>query len=300
MAQAKADTFHAVATGEKVLIAEHIDPWLEASDFSPRTKDAAHRDAVAFAKWFPSVDDITKPVIQDLVYEMAKSVARGTVQKRMSSIRSLWKYLQRNKLAPAESEPFLNLDIPKAPKNGNGKRRPFTRDDINKLLANSDGVMRATITLAAYTGARFSELTSLRVDDVTEETFRIQDGKTAAAEREIPIHSAIKPLVAQLKAESKDGWLIEGGGLATNNLGERGRTLGKAFGLFKTELGYDDRFVFHSIRKTVATMFEEAGVQEVIAARILGHALKTMSYGLYSGGVDLETKRAAMEKALTY
>lgn len=297
----RAEHFAAVATGAKVILADHVDDWLATAHLSPRTTDAARREVVAFAKLFPTVDAITKPAIQDHVLEAAKGVARGTIQKRLSYLRSLWRYLQRNKLAPADSEPFDKLDIPKKPRNGNGKRRmPFTRQDLRKLMIASRNKpsLWAAIMLATYTGARFSELTRLKVEDVTEDAFIIREGKSAAAEREIPIHSNIKDFVADLKAQSKDGWLLEGDGLATNNLGERGRTLGKAFGVFKTELGYDERYVFHSIRKTVATMFEETQVPEFIAARILGHTLKTMSYGVYSGGVDLKTKREAMERAI--
>ena len=40
--------------------------------------------------------------------------------------------------------------------------------------------------------------------------------------------------------------------------------------------------VFHSIRKTVATMFKDASVPEATAADILGHEIATMSYGVYA------------------
>ena len=54
--------------------------------------------------------------------------------------------------------------------------------------------------------------------------------------------------------------------------------------------------MFHSIRKTVATLLEDSGVAENVAADILGHDKPTMTYGLYSGGTSLATKRDAIEK----
>jgi integrase len=51
---------------------------------------------------------------------------------------------------------------------------------------------------------------------------------------------------------------------------------------------------FHSIRKTVSTQLEQAGVSEGISADILGHEKKTMTYGLYSGGSSMEQKTAAI------
>ena len=74
-----------------------------------------------------------------------------------------------------------------------------------------------------------------------------------------------------------------------------------AWELYVRSLGYGPTQVFHSIRKTVATLFEDAGVPVGVAADILGHEkVGDMTYGLYSGGASIETKRKAMEKALRY
>jgi hypothetical protein len=54
--------------------------------------------------------------------------------------------------------------------------------------------------------------------------------------------------------------------------------------------------VFHSVRTTVATQFENAHIPENIAAAILGHEFDTMSYGVYSGGPSLKVKRAAIQR----
>ena len=54
--------------------------------------------------------------------------------------------------------------------------------------------------------------------------------------------------------------------------------------------------MFYSIRKTVATIFKDAGVPEATAADILGHEIATMSYGVYAGDVSLVTKADAIAK----
>ena len=54
--------------------------------------------------------------------------------------------------------------------------------------------------------------------------------------------------------------------------------------------------VFHSIRKTMATQLEQAAVAEGIAADILGHEKKTLSYGLYSSGSSTKQKLEAISK----
>ena len=64
-------------------------------------------------------------------------------------------------------------------------------------------------------------------------------------------------------------------------------------------MGFDNRYVFHSIRKTVTTLLEQAGVPEGVAADIVGHEKQTMTYGVYSGGSSLAQKVNAI-KLLDY
>ncbi len=46
----------------------------------------------------------------------------------------------------------------------------------------------------------------------------------------------------------------------------------------------------------MATLLENAGVLEGVAADIIGHDKPTMTYGLYFGGATLEVKLGALEK----
>lgn len=46
----------------------------------------------------------------------------------------------------------------------------------------------------------------------------------------------------------------------------------------------------------VATLLEDAGVPENVSADILGHEKPRITYGLYSGGTSLKTKKEAIEK----
>ena len=79
-----------------------------------------------------------------------------------------------------------------------------------------------------------------------------------------------------------------------NQYGKRSVQVGKRFSRVKTTLGFDGHHDFHSIRKTVSTQRERAGVSEGISADILGHEKQTMTYALYSGRSSLEQKAAAV------
>ena len=100
--------------------------------------------------------------------------------------------------------------------------------------------------------------------------------------------------MARLTEGSKDGYVLSG--LTANKYGDRSNAVGKHFGRLKTELGFGSQHVFHSIRKTVITALENAGVSENVVADIVGHEKPTMTYGLYSGGVSLALKRDALAK----
>ncbi len=100
--------------------------------------------------------------------------------------------------------------------------------------------------------------------------------------------------MARLIASSRDGYVMSG--LPKDKYGDRSNAIGKRFGKLRSAVGFGPQFVFHSIRKTVMTILENAGVHENVVADIVGHEKPRITYGLYSGGTTLEVKRAALAK----
>ena len=110
----------------------------------------------------------------------------------------------------------------------------------------------------------------------------------------MPIHPCLKPLIKKLVKDSKDDYLITDQNTDTH--GKRSNALGKRFHRLKVKLGFGSDKVFHSIRKTVITILDNNDVKEGIAADIVGHEKKTMTYGLYSGGSGAKLKLDAIKK----
>jgi integrase len=168
-------------------------------------------------------------------------------------------------------------------------------------MDRKDAELADLITVAAYSGARIEELCALQWAHVGAASFRVVDAKTEAGIREVPIHAALVPLLERLKAtEAKRGkgsvpaTAYVFAGLTFNKYGDRSNAIGKRFGRLKAALGYGERHVFHSIRKTVVTLLERAGVPENVAADIVGHDKPNITFGLYSGGNALEAKAKAL------
>ena len=149
-----------------------------------------------------------------------------------------------------------------------------------------------------YTGARIEELCSLKTNDVIDvdgvQCFNISDSKTEAGIREVPIHPAISKLVSNLIKNTEDSYLITG--LTFNKYNDRSNAIGKRFGHLKKKLGFGREHVFHCFRNTVATQLENTGIPEGVAADIVGHDKKTITYGLYSGGTAARIKFNALKK----
>ena len=237
---------------------------------------------------------------------MAETVAAGddvknrTIKDNLSTLRVYWKWLVHHGYAPEDrANPFDDVMLPAENRKAAAEkvRLPFSVKDIQRLHAAIENgrsdMMRATFKLAIYTGCRIEEITSLEAWYVTEDTIQIVQAKTAAGNRTIPIHPEIKGLVADLKAAGNVYLLPD---LVADQFGKRAPAMSKQFGKVKRKLGFDARYVFHSIRATVATQLEQAGVPEGIAADILGHDKPSMSYGVYSGGASMEQKREALQK----
>ena len=291
-----------VASRQWIETSEKFEEWLSTLDNEPKSIDMKRSDLTRFAKRFGVTHKVERKKVQLWVHDLQHTdgLKLPTVRRIVSAARGYWEYLQRLDLVPDDVDPFYKA-VPK-PKKGTkaalgDKRREFSPSDVVSLLSaavqRDDRDLGLLIWLGMWTGCRIEELCALRVADVSEDRFRITDAKSEAGLREVPIHSQLKPAIERMCATSRDGYVMSG--LTFNKYNDRSNAIGKRFGRLKTKLGFDGSYVYHSLRRTVTTQLDAAGVPEPVSARIVGHDLKTMTYGLYSGGAPFETKRDALE-----
>jgi integrase len=294
---------HEIAFDKKHLLGEFIGSYIDAvaGNLQPKSVDMKRSDIIRFVEQFKFAQDATMRsliswVEGDLMGKQGLSAK--TCRRIFSNCRGYWVWLTRNKGLDLP-QPFSGV-IPSGAKKKTkaevkDRRKHFTAKHyktIKDAIGSSDLMLSDLITLAAYTGCRIEELCSLKLEGVTEDRFTIEDAKTEAGWRIIPIHSHIRQLVARLKGEGRDGYFLSG--LTFNKYGDRSNAIGKRFGRLKTKCGYGSDYVFHSFRKGVATQLETTHVPENVTARLLGHDLNTMSYGLYSGGVSFDVLAKAV------
>lgn len=302
-----------VALGQEIPIDPELQEWRDGLHLKPKTAEQMEKDAKRMAAHFEDVEAIGPESVREWAKVLMKPKDQGgygygvsSVKRCFSAARSVWHHLQETGKAPAEREPFkLPSFIQRqeraasASKARSGSKGwiDFQPNDVVRLhcaaVDDGDKTLADLIALGMYTGARIEELCSLKTVDSSMDRLRITDSKTDAGIRKIPVHSELKPIVKRLLAESKDGYLLTG--LTFNKYGDRSNAIGKRFGRLKTRHGFGVSYVFHSIRKTVVTLLEDAGVSENLSADIVGHEKPRVTYGLYSGGHSLESKREAIE-----
>lgn len=184
--------------------------------------------------------------------------------------------------------------------------RAWTDDELTKMFdtlkSKPEGTMlrRAydVARISLYSGMRLDEIAALRMKEVRLDDgyFAVRKGKTDAAVRQVPIHPAIRQDVTRLIAGRQTGYLIRG----LNAVGEdkkRSHSLGNRFSALKNKLFPDAgrTLAFHGLRSTFLTALEEKKVPVTTAELLVGHRRQSLSYGLYSKGLELEGLQEAIK-----
>ena len=298
-----AETYYQLRKGRSFNMKERVEEWLAKLDNVPKTIDMKRSDVLRFIKIFPYSHLVRKTDVRHWAYELqhTDNLKPATVRRIVSHCRGYWEFLQRKNYLDREDDPFSGAVENRGTRtkaSAEDSWEDFSVEDIGRLLAaakaRSDEKLYDLITIAMWTGCRIEEICSLRLEDVDDDRLLVKDAKTRAGKRVIPAHLKLTPTLQRLKAESNDEYILSD--LTFSKYADRSNAIGKRFGRMKKALGYSEKHVFHSIRKTVATLLENAGVPENVAADILGHEKKTMTYGLYSGGSSFELKRLAIGK----
>lgn len=300
----RATDFYNMALGKLTPLGPLYETWKGQLGLAQKTMDQMGRDVQKLVAHFKGIESITPRAVNGWVDKLiADGHTNSSIERILNACRSLWRYLRETSEVDYDAiDPFVGIMdriSRKVAKNRQG-RVAWAPEQVATIYAaaieGGDTALADTIALGAYTGARINELATLTKDDVTpDDSLLIRESKTEAGIREVPVHPAIKKVIERLVSDSQDGYLIPTD--AKNKYGNRGDVVGKRFGRLKTSLGFPKKsHVFHSIRKTLITLLENAGVPEGVAADIAGHEKKTMTYGVYSAGSQLEIKRKELAK----
>jgi len=271
---------------------EYCQEQLGLSQHSIR---AYRQDLATFIKFRTKVGLAAQPTRQDVIafqrdLREEQSASAATIRRRLVTLRSYYNWLEEN--FPEERSPFdgLRLDL-KIPKR---LPRPVDRPTLSALFQSAEHIIEldpiaepqglhevsaSKVTgliarLLVVTGLRISELTSLRVLDVTGAATRIRvRGK---GDRERTVYVANDRLQKDFRhywqnkfdAQGSQAWLFantKGDRLTPQAYRKRLRTLSRS-------LRIEPHLTPHRFRHSAATLLIEEGVDIRLVQRLLGHA----------------------------
>jgi integrase/recombinase XerC len=252
--------------------------------YSPHTVLAYRTDLLHFADFMLSTyemqpEEARHVHIRDyMVRLMEEQIGANSIGRKLSSLRSFYKYLHRRKIIAAS--PMSMIKAPKVP----GRLPVFIDEEkLNHLLDSGEFFDdtfpsvrdKLVIEVLFGTGMRLAELLGLKINDIDfyGETIRVF-GKRKK-ERIIPI---TKPLVLQLKTyielKSLQKFNNKSEDLFVTDKGERVYPLFiyKIVNSYLTYISTQDKKSPHVLRHSYATSLLNRGADLNAIKELLGHA----------------------------
>lgn len=279
---------------------------LERKGTAAKTVDQVCRRVALFSSYLGKhghalTFDTVSAYLDQLTDKAGNPLTAKTKKQHNWSTSLFWKWackydVEWREQYKGQPSPFVDHDLPVI-KGESSPWEAFTKEDVEKLhalaLEKKDQPLADLICIGAHSGARLEECGRIRRENITFNkdgvpiAFAVEESKTAAGVRVVPIHPNIAGLVQSLLDSSPDGYLLPGG---NNKYGNRLDALGKRFGRLKTAAGFEKQFVFHSIRKTAITLVHQAGADVAVMPGLFGHETGMITFDLYSQGPSLEQK----------
>lgn len=309
---ARAKDFHAVAIGQASPITKLIDKWLAERPMKPRQQVDYRRAVEKFAGWLAaaklpvSIEAVTRKIAGRYVTDVFVETGTHpkTANKDISCLSSLWKWAELKGHAEENiwrGQALAKREVPK-----DEQKRPYTDAEMKKLFGGEPGELLSDFMhIAALSGMRVDEIARLNAENIVDDCFDITVAKTKAGIRMVPIHPALKAIVARRinGKEAKDPLFPELPIPKKGSAVERSQKVVKAFTAYRRKMEVDDvrdgarqsRVDFHSFRRFFITKAEQAEKLPHFIEAVVGHKRLGMSLGGYSGGPLRAQFRAVVE-----
>jgi integrase len=241
--------------------------------------------------------------------DLAKRLAANTVNFAIKAIRAALNQAKRDGLIETNQADRVTL----LKRRGQSKRRPFTMEELKKILKVANEEWQGMVLVGLYTGLRLGDIANLTWAniDLQNQQLTVATRKTGRSQN-LPIAKPVlrhleslsagddpqQPLFPRACKKYDDGGhngslskefynILVSAGLAASR---ESTITGKGNSVRHTQ----NALSFHCLRHTATSLLKNAGVSDVVARDIIGHNSAAVSR-VYTH-IDAETTRKAVEK----
>ncbi len=229
-------------------------------------------------KQIDSLGKVDKHTLRDYIsWLMEQGVAKASIARKLSAIRSFYRYLAREEILP--NNPLREASAPKL-----DQRLPFflTIEETVRLLKAPDlsspqGLRdRAIMELIYASGLRVSELVNLNLEQISLDSGQIRVWGKGAKERLVLIGKPAAMALANYLSQGRPKLLSKKGGSALflNRYGGRlsQRIVQMILEKYAALASLGKRVYPHLLRHTFATHMLDGGADLRVVQELLGHA----------------------------
>lgn len=220
-----------------------------------------------------------------------------TIDNKVSILRALFNFAIKQGYY-FEKNPAENRSLQSKKDKIKGGFGIFSKEEIKKIYRSeyfkessiNDKDYYWTLVLAAITGCRISEITSLKSSNfkVSEENIayiEIEDSKTIAGIRKIPIPDILRNMGLSEFIQDKNEIFKYKMRLGKGS----GNAVGKKFKRHLEEVKIEgDKLVFHSIRKFFNNFLMNNGVDFETRCQVVGHEINSVNIQIYTDTIPIE------------
>lgn len=242
--------------------------------------------------------------------EMGKAKAAGTANVALKIARMIFRQANRDGLTLRDESAGVGL----LKASNDGERRPFSEEELGRLLAACDAEWRSMVLFGLYTGARLGDIATLTWQhlDPANGTLTFRTAKTRRA-ISLPIPEPLMRHIATLPASDDPKAPVHARAAELFRREGRTSTLSREFGELLGSIGLsakrthkaaDDsakgrtakrtvsNLSFHCLRHTAVSMLKNSGAPEVVVRDIVGHENAAISRHYTT--INDASKRAAL------
>jgi len=276
-----------------VTVQVHVDEWLKSkvSSVSAGTLAFYTTSTKKFTEFLGDradgeLGDIERRDIEAFRDEMAERLAAKTVNNNLKTLRMLFRDARDRTVLVDDPTEFVKAVKAKTVI----KRRPFAVTEVSTVLKHCDSEWRSMVLFGMYTGQRLGDIARLQWEsiDLKRKTLSLTTSKTDK-ELKLPLHKDLFTHLQSLPRPISQDMPIHPDAYATIKAEGRVSTLSRRFGAILADAGLREKkthkttgkgrdakkdltgLSFHSLRRTAATLLNEAGVPQAVAMAFVGH-----------------------------